>query len=376
MKVVLISQNASPGIVIFRKNLVVELLKSGCQVYCFAIDYDDRSRGLVEGWGAVPVDYSFSRTGLNPFRDLKDTWTLFQKIKKLKPDLVFSFFAKPVIFGSLASKLARVPKRIGMIEGLGFSFTEQPVPLSIKTRLIRWAQVQLYRVAIPFLDEIIFLNSDDPVDLIVKYGIKAKKVSVLGGIGLDLNEYCYVKPKSDVVRFIFVGRLLVEKGVYQYIDAAKMVKHKYPEVEFVMLGGLDEGNPGGVRRYELEKLSIDNVIICPGHVENVPKWIANSSVFVLPSYREGVPRSTQEAMAIGRAVITTDAPGCRETVVNGVNGFIVPKWDTDALAEAMIKFVENPDLISRMGMESFRLAQEKFDVEVVNKKLMGLLGFG
>lgn len=375
MKIVLISQVASPGLLIFRKPLIQELVASGHQVYCFAVNFTDVTRQQIIDLGATPVDYSLSRTGLNPFRDLLDTWALSRKLKALHADMVFTFFAKPVIYGSVAAKLAGVPKRHGMLEGLGFSFTEQPGVLPFKTKLIRWVQVQLYRVAIPMLDKIIFLNPDDPVDLIKKYNIKAKKIDVLGGIGLDLNEYPYSRPKKGKIRFIFVGRLLAEKGINEYIAAAKLIKQKYSEVEFVVLGGLDEGNPGGLKQSDLDKLKAEEIIIHPGHVSNVSQWVADSSVFVLPSYyREGVPRSTQEAMAIGRAVITTDMPGCRETVDEGVNGFMVQAWNAKALAQAMLRFIEQPELIERMGLESHRIAQEKFDARVVNQRLIKLLG--
>ncbi|MFY9178631.1 MAG: glycosyltransferase family 4 protein [Venatoribacter sp.] len=261
-----------------------------------------------------------------------------------------------------------------MLEGLGFTFTEQPFPLPFKTKLIRWVQVQLYRLSVPLLDKIIFLNPDDPKDLLEKYGIKAKQMEVLGAIGLDLTNYAFVQPDTSKHRFIFIGRLLAEKGINEYIGAARLVKQQYPDAEFVVLGGLDEGNPGGLKKAQLEALIKEDVVIYPGHVNNVPHWIAEASVFVLPSYyREGVPRSTQEAMAIGRAVITTDVPGCRETVEHGVNGFIVPKWDEKALAEDMVKFIEQPELIEKMGLESYRIAQEKFDVVKANKKLVKIL---
>lgn len=374
MKITLISQNASPGLIIFRKELIQTLSAQGHKVYCFAIDFTDATRDQIKNLGGIPVDYSLNRTGLNPLRDIRDTWALSRQLKEIKPDLMFSFFAKPVIYGSLAAKLAGVPKRIGMLEGLGFTFTEQPFSLPLKTKLIRWVQVQLYRLSVPLLDKIIFLNPDDPKDLLEKHSIKAKQAEVLGAIGLDLTDYAFVQPNTLKHRFIFIGRLLAEKGINEYIGAAKLVKQQYPDAEFVVLGGLDEGNPGGLKKAQLEALIKENIIIYPGHVDDVPRWIAEASVFVLPSYREGVPRSTQEAMAIGRAVITTDVPGCRETVEHGVNGFIVPRCDEKALAKTMIKFIENSELIEKMGLESYRIAQEKFDVVEVNKKLVQILG--
>lgn len=373
MKIVIISQVVTPGLLIFRKSLIEELVSRGHEVYCFAADYSESSRNKILELGATPVDYSLSRAGLNPFRDFFDLIKLSRELKEINPDLVFASFVKPVIYGGLAAKWAGVPNRIGMLEGLGYVFTEQLYAPPIKVKLIRFAQVLLYKLSIPTLSKIIFLNPDDPIDLIDNYKIKAKKVEVLGGIGLDLNDFPYVEPKLDRLRFIFIGRLLAEKGIHEYLAAAKKVKEKYPLVEFVVLGGLDEENPGGLKQKELEHLIAENIIIYPGYVENTSKWIADSGVFVLPSYREGLPRSTQEAMAVGRAVITTDRPGCRETVIDGENGYLVPPWNPKALYEAMCKFVENPQLIKTMGVRSHQMAKERFDVRVVNQKLMKLL---
>ena len=153
------------------------------------------------------------------------------------------------------------------------------------------------------------------------------------------------------------------------------MKEKYPSVKFTVLGSIDKESLGSLKEEELESLVKTNIIEYPGHVSNVSEWIEKSSVFVLPSYyREGVPRSTQEAMAIGRAVITTDVPGCRETVVDGVNGFLVPKWNPEALAEKMIYFIKNPEKTQVMGTESYKIAVEKFDAEKVNQRLVNILG--
>ena len=273
----------------------------------------------------------------------------------------------------LAAKLAKVPRVIGMLEGLGYTFTEQPERLSKKIQLIKKIQVFLYTLALPQLDQLIFLNPDDPHDLLDQYSINVKKVEVLGGIGLNLNHYKFSTNFSSNISFIFIARLLAEKGIHDYIKAAKIVKEKYPDVKFTVLGAIDKEALGSLEEEELQDLVQTNIIEYPGHVNNVSEWIERASVFVLPSYREGVPRSTQEAMAIGRAIITTDVPGCRETVVNGVNGFLVPKWNPEALAEKMIYFIEHPDQIEKMGYESYKMAMDKFDAEKVNQRLMNIL---
>lgn len=359
----------------FRADLIRTLLKKGHQVYAFTSEYTAEDLKKIEQLGAIPITYTLNRGGLNPLADIIATYRLSKKIKAINPDLVFSYFSKPVIFGTLAAKLAKVPHVIGMLEGLGYTFTEQPEGLSKKTQLIKKIQVFLYKIALPQLDQLIFLNPDDPKDLLEKHAIHVKNVEVLGGIGLNLQDYLY-QPLNSIrtpIKFLFIGRLLKEKGIHEFVQAAKLVKEKYPETEFTVLGAIDHANLGALSEAELHQLIQTNIIHYPGHVSNVSDWIAENHIFVLPSYREGVPRSTQEAMAIGRAIITTDVPGCRETIVEGVNGFLVPKWNPEALAEKMIYFIENPEQVSLMGAASYEIAKEKFDANVVNKRLIKFL---
>ena len=360
----------------FRADLIRTLLKKGHQVYAFTSEYTAEDLKKIEKLGATPIIYTLNRGGLNPLADMIATYQLSKKIKAINPDLVFSYFSKPVIFGTLAAKLAKAPRVVGMLEGLGYTFTEQPEGLSKKTQLIKKIQIFLYKIALPQLDQLIFLNPDDPKDLLEKHAIHVKNVEVLGGIGLNLQDYPY-QPLSNIhlpLKFLFIGRLLKEKGIHEFVQAAKLVKKIYPDTEFTVLGAVDHHNLGALPQTELDTLISSNIIQYPGHVSNIKDWIADSHVFVLPSYREGVPRSTQEAMAVGRAIITTDVPGCRETVVDGVNGFIVPKWNPEALAEKMIYFIENPEQIQVMGAESYKIAVEKFDAEKVNQRLVNMLG--
>lgn len=374
MKVVFIGTVAS-SFYGFRADLIRTLLNKGHQVYAFTSEYTVGDLKKIEKLGATPITYTLNRGGLNPLADIIATYQLSKKIKAISPDLVFSYFSKPVIFGTLAAKLAQVPRVIGMLEGLGYTFTAQPEGLSKKTQLIKKIQVFLYKIAFPQLDQLIFLNPDDPKDLVEKYAINVKKLEVLGGIGLNLDHYKYSENFNSNISFIFIARLLAEKGIHDYIKAAKIVKEKYPSVKFTVLGAIDKEALGSLKEEELESLVKTNIIEYPGHVSNVSEWIEKSSVFVLPSYyREGVPRSTQEAMAIGRAVITTDVPGCRETVVDGLNGFLVPKWDPEALAKKMIYFIEHPEQVRLMGAESYKIAVEKFDAEKVNQRLVNILG--
>lgn len=360
---------------LFREDLIKLLANEMHQVYVFAIDYNDVTRNKIKEIGGIPVDYILSRTGFNPFFDLYCMLKLSLSIRKIAPNLVFSFFSKPCIYGTWAAILAKVKNRYSMIEGLGHLFTEQKDGFNLKLYVLKRIQVYLYRISIPRLNAIIFLNEDDKNDLIDKNKIKAKEVFILGGIGVNIDKYKFTNPNVDKISFIFIARLLIEKGVYEYINAAKIVKAHYPETKFYLLGDIDEKNPGSLSKCELNKLKLDNIVIAPGYVTNVPCWIKKSSVFVLPSYyREGVPRSIQEAMSMGRAILTTNTPGCKDTVIHGINGYLIKRWDHVELAEKMIHLIEHPYKIIKMGENSHRLAIEKYNVNDVNKKLMIFLG--
>lgn len=374
-KIVLIGNTA--GILLnFRKELIVELINRGHTVYCLVSDYTLETKVSVKKLGAIPVEFTLNSKGINPIADIDSTIKLSRTLKELQPDVVFSYFVKPVIFGTIAARIAKVPRIIGMIEGLGNAFTPKDKNgFDFKTKTIQRIQVLLYKRALPLLDTLIVLNPDDSKDLVDKFNIKVKDIVVLGGIGVDLQRFTYVPfDNQNPVSFVFIARLLKEKGVYEYLEAAKKVKAKYPKTKFYILGGFDDENPFALRRSELKTYLSSGIVDYPGHVENVADYLIKSSVFVLPSfYREGVPRSTQEAMAIGRPIITTDVPGCRETVENRINGFLVPPFDVNALTDKMIKFIEQPNLINEMGRESRRIAELKFNVKKVNNKLIDIL---
>ncbi len=362
----------------FRKDFILACKKNGYQVYTFVSEYNDEWLDKITNLGAIAVTYKLSRGGLNPLDDLKSTYQLIKKIKEIQPDIVFPYSTKPVIYATLAAYKANVPYIYGMIEGLGSPFTIHKQGQSFKTKFIRFMQVCLYRLAFPYLDKIIFLNHDDPKDLVEQYNIshKTNAIEVLGPIGLNLQDYVYKKwDEEKSISFIFVARLIAEKGIFEYLEAAKIIKKQYPEVSFKIIGGLDIGNPTGLKQVELDQLIETGIIEYEGFVTDVDQRICDSAVFVLPSYyREGVPRSTQEAMAIGRPVITTNVPGCRETVVEGVTGFLIPKWDVAALVKKMIYFIEHPEQVNTMGYQGFLYAKRHFDADIINDKLLQIIG--
>jgi len=375
MKIVLLG-TVSSSIFGFRKPLLQSLVEEGHDVYILTTDLTPETRRRAKDELNVSAEkYTLSRTGLNPIVDIRNAWRLYRHLKIARPDYVFCYFAKPVIWGAVAARFAGVKYRFGMLEGLGYYFTDDPEGNSRKKRSIRRVQIELFRLVLPSLSGLVVLNPDDKSDIVVKYGVRQNNVMVLGGIGLDFLEFPHSEPDVSRVRFVFVGRLLAEKGINVFLRAAEQVKQRYPEAEFVILGEPDLANPGSVDGSYLNQLVENGTVINPGLVSNVAEWLASSSVFVLPSYyREGVPRSTQEAMAIGRAIITTDVPGCRETIWDGENGFMVPPHNPQAVAKAMEKFISDPDLILSMGQRSRALAEQFFNATEVNQRLKRFLG--
>lgn len=358
----------------FRAPLIRTMVVCGMHVYALAPDYDEVSRRAVCVLGADPVDISLDRTGTCAVRDFVDLLHLVFTLRRQRPGRIFSFCIKPVIYGSLAARLAGVPRCYALVAGLGYVFTEDGAPPGWRRRLTQWIVSILYRVAFRTCDRVFFQNDEDAQHFVANGSLTPEKVVRVNGTGVDLGQYAPAPPVFRPITFLLIARLLREKGICEFADAARQVRAWYPDTRFILLGGLDS-NPGALVRDGVEAWVREGILEWPGPVEDVRSWIAQASVYVLPSYyREGVPRSTQEAMAMGRPVITTDNVGCRETVEDGINGFLVPVRDADALAGAMLRFIENPALIESMGHESRRLAEERFDVNNINAVMLEAMG--
>lgn len=371
LKIAIITSHA-PSIINFRAPLIRKLISQNIRVLALAPNFDEKTRSTVNSLGAIPIDFPMARTGMNPLRDLWNSWKLLCLLRNLKPDITLGYFIKPVIFGTIAAWLAGVPRRFAMVEGLGFVFTADDNSLTLKRGLLKRLVMWLYKLGMSRADRVIFLNPDDQDELTNAGLLSPSKGFLLGGIGVDLLQWPLTSPVIQPVTFILVARLLREKGIEEYAAAARLVKKRFPQARFILLGGLDD-NPSAIKSGDVEAWVEEGILEWHGHV-SVQPWLVQTSVFVLPSYyREGVPASTQEAMAMGRPVITTDGPGCRETVVEGINGFLVPPRDPKALADKMYFFIENPEAIKKMGLESRRLAEERFDVHKVNQRLIDLI---
>lgn len=358
----------------FRGPLLEALLARGLEVHVAAPQLAPGCplRLRLEARGLRVHDLPLRRTGMNPLQDCATLLHLWRLKRRIRPTHVLGYTAKPVIYGSLAAALAGVPQRFALITGLGYAFTGEDGERGSRG-LLHALLPRLYALALRRTHKVFFQNPDDQALFRVQ-GIlgPATPSCVVNGSGVDLLEYP-VAPVPVRPHFLLIARLLGDKGVREYAAAARQVKNRCPSAVFALVGWIDD-NPDAIDQAELDGWIADGTLRYLGRLDDVRPAIAACSVYVLPSYREGTPRTVLEAMAMGRAVITTDAPGCRETVVDGDNGFRVPVKAVDELARAMQRFIEEPALAARMGARSRQLAEEKYDVQRINARLLQEMG--
>ena len=373
MKKRILVVGANPeSLVNFRGHLLHELVIQGYDVYAASnkLIENKSSKEFLKGMGITPFNLPLSRTGINPIKDFI-TFLCFLKFYIIrKPDIVLAYTVKPVVWGGLSSIFFKKQKFFGLITGLGYAFTDKT---SRKRRIIRNIVKVLYRLALKNANGIIFQNPDDLEEFFKESIIRKKSNTYLvNGSGVSLDDFPFNKPKSQKLEFLMISRLVGDKGVREYIEAGKILNNLNVVAELHLIGSIDQ-NPDSLTSKEVNSWRQLKWFKWHGPQKNVIPFINNSSVFVLPSYREGTPRSVLEAMSIGRAIITTDAPGCRETVIPNRNGFLVPIRNSNKLAEAMKKFIHYPELINSMGLESRLMAEEKYDVKKINITMMNIL---
>jgi len=365
-RIVLLASYA-PSLVNFRGHLIGELVKAGHEVIAAAPEGAD-STGAAEkvaGLGARFEPVPLQNAGLNPLAERRTLRWLTRWFKELHPDLVLSYTIKPVIWGSLAARKAGVKEIAAIITGLGYAFAGG----SFKQNVVGCVARFLYRRALSNTSRVFFQNPDDRRLFVEQRLVSAEKTLVVNGSGVDLDHYRAGDAPVSPVVFLMCARLLRDKGVFEYLEAARDVKRTHPEAVFRLLGPYFD-NPMAIQPQELQPFIADGTVDYCGDAEDVRPHFAAASVFVLPSYREGTPRTVLEAMSMCRAVITTDVPGCRETVIEGDNGFLVAARDSVGLAEKMRKFLADPGLITSMGGRSRDIAEQRYDVRLVTSAIL------
>lgn len=349
----------------FRGSLVGQLKARGYEVHVAAPVGVGDDVASVESLGVELHPIPLGRTSLDIRADLATLVALFRLFRRVRPQALLAYTAKPVIYGLLAARVVGVRRRAAIITGLGYAFGGERKWLFLLVK-------RLYAVALRFADPVFFQNPDDK-KLFLELGIlrSTDKVKVISGSGVDTEFFSPAKFPPGL-SFVMIARLLKDKGVREYVEAARQVRRVCPEARFFLVGWIDS-NPSAIRPEELEAWIAAGDIEFLGKMVDVRPAIADATVYVLPSYREGTPRTVLEAMAMGRPVITTDAPGCRETVADGENGFLVPVGAVGELAEAMLRFASNPALASDMGRKSRYIAELKYDVRKVNAAIIAAM---
>jgi glycosyltransferase involved in cell wall biosynthesis len=355
----------------FRGHLISSLAKAGHGVTAMAADAENAQIQAIESLGARFVAYPLQKNGLNPWRDLQTFLALWKIFRVIKPDVILSYTIKPVIYGSVAAWLAGVPHRFALITGLGYAFQGQANARGSLRAIVQG----LYGLALRCTHKVFFQNSDDQA-LFRSLGLlrPSTPTCVVNGSGVDVAVFA-VTPLPLAPHFLLIARLLGDKGVREYAQAAQRIRLLYPHARFSLVGWFDE-NPDTINQTEVDSWVRSGTLEFLGRLSDVRSAIEGCSVYVLPSYREGTPRTVLEAMAMGRPIITTDAPGCRETVINGDNGLLVPVQSVDALVDAMACFIIDPSSAVRMGQRSRQLAEGKFDVHKVNAVIIKEMGLG
>jgi glycosyltransferase involved in cell wall biosynthesis len=366
MRIVVVGVFA-PSLLAWRSALLRAMVSDGHTVLALAPEDDAEVRAALAEMGVQYGTVPMQRTGLDPLNDAVFLRSLLRTFRRFKADIVFAYAAKPVVYGLLAARIAKVPLRVAMITGAGSAFGGGR---GLKGRALSSLLKTLYRVSLAQAHVVLFHNPDDERTFrsLGLVGTRNRVVRI-NGSGVDLAAFSPAPLPPGPITFLMMARLIRDKGVREFVEASARVKSVHPEVRFQLLGSLDS-NPSAIAPAELEAWQREGVIEYLGSTSDVRPFLARAHVCVLPSYGEGMPRSILEAMAMGRAVLTTDVPGCRETVEPGRNGFIVAARDAGALAHGMSELLAGAGDLARMGHESRRIAEERFNVDDVNRTIL------
>jgi glycosyltransferase involved in cell wall biosynthesis len=358
-----------PSLVNFRFELLQRMVGNGHEVLALAPGIDTKTGKALEDIGVAHQEISMARTGVNPLADLRTVRALTAALRDFRADVILPYTMKPIIYGNMAARRAGTARRYALFTGLGYTFSEEK-PTG-KRAIVRAIAIRLYRSALQGLDLGFVYNSVEEAD-IRRFRLVPEDVPLLRvpGSGVNLVRYEDSAMPDGPIRFLMIARLLKSKGIDIYVEAARLLKQRGIAAEVQLLGPLDT-NPDAYTAVDLERWQSEKILTYLGATSDVRPFIRNASVIVLPAiHREGVPRTLLEGMSMGRAVITTDVPGCAHTIVHGEDGLIVPAGDSRALADAMTRLVTDPKLAATMGRSGRKRAEAVYNIHRVNKLLL------
>lgn len=368
LKIVIIG--AYPNSIIgFRGPLIRTFVEAGHEVTVMTAAATENVVAQVTALGATFRPYHVERNGLNPIADLKTCLDIKKALELLQPDHVLAYTIKPIIWGGVAARLTGFKNFHAMITGLGYAFEKG----SFIRNSVNFIVKHLYKFSLAKAKSVIFQNQDNR-KLFVDLGlVNDSKCFRVFGSGVDIDEYQQQPLPEQEPTFLLIARLLGDKGIREFAGAAKIVKLRYPKVKFQLLGPYDS-SPDKITVSEISQWQSAGHLEYLGETDNVIPFIQACHIYTLPSYHEGLPRTVLEAMSIGRPILTTDTSGCRDTVVNGENGWLVPTRDIDLLASRMIWFIEHPEHWQSMANTSRKMVQDKFNVKQVNAAISHIMG--
>ena len=360
-KKILLICSSSQTVLSFRRGLIEALQLANFDVSILV--FDSKYKESIQNLGVSLNIIEEDNRSLNPFKTLSLKKRIGEIIKKEAPDLVFTFMLKPNIFGVLAAKKGGVKHIFSMVEGVGDVYTRK----GIKWWIIRNIVTLLYRRSLNFADIVFFLNNDNKNEFIERGIIKEEKAMTIPGIGVDLKRFQYT-PINNYQNVLMVARLLKTKGVYEYCEAARILKLKYPNARFQLLGPECEIKASDLRCY-IENKDIEYI----PQTSDVRPYLRNSGIYVLPSYKEGLSMSVIEAEAIGRAIVTSNTTGCVDSIAPNVNGLLVEVGNAKDLAEKIRVFLDDKEKTKQFGEASRKLAEDKFDQQKINKRIISII---
>jgi len=380
MRFCLIGKNPD-YVLAYRGSLIRAAQSRGHEVHAITADTSTRAAARLARAGVSLHMIPLHGGGTNPLRDLVSARAMARELRRLSPDAVLCYNPKPVAYGPVAARRAGVQRVAAMVTGLGYAFTGG----GTRRSLVRAVATRLYRRSLRACDAVFFQNRDD-LAVAARLGIasatpeargrptQCPRVSLVAGSGVDLEMFAAAPlPPPPAVRFLMIARILRDKGAVEFVEAARRAARELPGATFALVGGQDD-NPTAVPREQIARWKAEGIVELPGEMDDVRDQLRACTVFVLPSHREGTSKVMLEAMAIGRAIITTDAVGCREPVERGVNGLLVPVGNADALASAMIELGKDRTRMERMGAESRRIAERRYDARRVDAAILDALG--
>lgn len=367
MKIAVISSQ-TPSLLRFRADMMKAFLKRGHEVVAIG---DEEETSWKDKFREIGVEYrqvAIQRNGLNPLKDIQTLFSIRKVLIEEQVEKVFTYYAKAVVYGGLAARSLGILDVYALLAGVGSVFISN----DIKTRIIRTVLSWEYRLSLRFARHVFFQNQDDVNVFLKRRIVDEKKVVMINGSGVNLEMFPPL-PLLPKTAFLCVARLIRDKGICEYLEACRLLKQRCPGVRCILVGPYDT-NPTALKPNDIQSYVDKGVIEYFGEQSDVRPFLAQCNVFVLPSYREGTPKAVLEAMASGKAIVTTDAPGCKETVINGTNGYLVPVGDINALVSCMQELLIDRDKLQRMALESRRIAEERFDVNLVNLTIVKTMG--